>query len=209
MLKPFVLMFALLVCQLLCRAQAVVDPHTGNEFPLSDDRNTANKAPVETLNLPTSNVVYQKPVSATKKLTSSIVQNISIYSDPQKWDFKRAGDTIEYKIFRAGTTQNMGILISEPAPTTFSAMRDLAIKNAERVAGDVKVIKEEYRKVNGHKVLFSQFTATLSGINFTYFNYYYTSDFGTVQFMTFTITDIVDKDKKDIQDLLNGLVVAY
>jgi hypothetical protein len=212
MRKPFVLMLALAACQVLTHAQAVVNPRTGNEFPVVDDRNGGNKVPAETLNLPTSSVVYQKPASATKKITSYIAGNIDIYIDPKKWEFRRAGDTIEYKIYRAGTERNYGILISEPAPTTFGTMRDAALKNAQKAAGDLKVVKEEFRKVNGHKVLFLEFTGFISGINFTYLNYYYTSDFGTVQFMTYGVTGMLEKDKQekeDMQDLLNGLSVAY
>jgi hypothetical protein len=200
MSKSLILMACLVVCQILCRAQVSVDPLSGKELTFG---NVPGQKPDT---IPTSKLVYQKPASATLKLSSRIAYSITLYLDPKKWSSTKVNDTIEFKFYRAGTQENIGMLIAEPNPSTYPAMAELAIKNAERGASDVKLIKKEYRKVNGSKMLFLQFTANISGINFTYYNYYYTGGLGTVQLLTYTITDIADKNKQDLQDLLNGLV---
>ena len=193
----------LVACQILCKAQQVtLDALGGKELTFD---NTPHH---EVDTIPTSNVAYQKPASATLKLSSHIVYNIDIYMDPEKWGSKKINDTIEYKFFRNGGGEPLGLLVAEPNPTTYASIAELAIKNAEKGGGPVNVIKKEFRKVNGRKVLFLEYTANISIVNFTYLNYYYTSEYGTIQFVTYTITDLIDKNKDDLQDLLNGLVAT-
>jgi hypothetical protein len=47
---------------------------------------------------------------------------------------------------------------------------------------------------------------TMKGIKFTYFGYYYSNAEGTVQFITYTSQNLLDKYKESIEELLNGLV---
>lgn len=70
----------------------------------------------------------------------------------------------------------------------------------------MQVVKEEYRYVNGLKVLMIQMTGTIQGIRFTYYGYYYTSDNGTIQFLTYTGENLFEGYLKEIEPFLNGLV---
>lgn len=86
------------------------------------------------------------------------------------------------------------------------SLKEVAIENARSVAPDVKVVKEEYRNVNGLTVLFLQMNGTLKGIKFTYYGYYYSGTGGTIQFLTYTAQSLMDKYIADCELLLNGLV---
>ena len=68
------------------------------------------------------------------------------------------------------------------------------------------VVKEEYRKVNDNIVLLMQLNGTMKGIKFTYYGYYYSSNEGSVQLVTFTATNLFDQQKKDMEEFLNGFV---
>lgn len=78
--------------------------------------------------------------------------------------------------------------------------------NGRESAPDLKVIQEEYRMVNGQKVLFLQLNGTLQGIKFTYYGYYYSNSSGTVQFITYTSQSLLEAYKEDCEKILNGFV---
>ena len=68
------------------------------------------------------------------------------------------------------------------------------------------VVKEEFRNVNGMKVLLLHMNGTIQGIKFSYYGYYYSNSNGTVQFITYTSQNLLDGFKSKIEDLLNGIV---
>ena len=70
----------------------------------------------------------------------------------------------------------------------------------------MKIIKEEYRTINGVKVIMMQMPGTIQGIKFTYYSYYYSNSNGSVQFLTYTSQNLFETYKKKMEDLLNGLV---
>ncbi len=67
-------------------------------------------------------------------------------------------------------------------------------------------MKEEYRMVNGIKVLMLQMEGTTQGIKFTYLGYYYSNSNGSVQFVTYTSQSLFAKFKAQSEELLNGIV---
>ena len=81
-----------------------------------------------------------------------------------------------------------------------------ALKNAKEAAPDATIAKEEYRIVNGKKVLMLTITGNIQGINFIYFGYYYSNKSGTVQFLTYTAQNMYDGYLSECETLLNGLV---
>ena len=72
------------------------------------------------------------------------------------------------------------------------------------VAGEIT--KEEYRIVNGAKVLLLQMNGTMQGIKFSYYGYYFSNSNGTVQFVTYTSTNLITSYLPKIELLLNGIV---
>jgi hypothetical protein len=86
-------------------------------------------------------------------------------------------------------------------------LKKLAIKNAKNAAPDLRVVKEEYRIVNGVKVLFMQMNGTIQGIQFSYYGYYYSFKGGSIQFLTYTAQNLLDEFRPSFESLLNGLVI--
>jgi hypothetical protein len=65
---------------------------------------------------------------------------------------------------------------------------------------------QEYRVVNGKKLIYMQINGTIKGINFTYNGYYYSNPSGSTQLVAYTAASAVRKYKSEINDFLNGLV---
>ena len=51
-----------------------------------------------------------------------------------------------------------------------------------------------------------QLNGTIKGIKFTYFGYYYSSDKGSAQFITYTFQSLFKQYKPEMEKLLNGFV---
>jgi hypothetical protein len=60
------------------------------------------------------------------------------------------------------------------------------------------------RRVNGADVLCVKLEATMSGIPFIYYAYYYASPAGSVQVITYTGRNLFPEYEKDFLDFLNG-----
>ena len=71
---------------------------------------------------------------------------------------------------------------------------------------DAKMVMQEYRVVNGKKVIYMQINGTIQGVNFIYNGYYFSNSSGSTQLVAYTAANAVAKYKPEINDFLNGLV---
>jgi len=100
------------------------------------------------------------------------------------------------------------LAISERTPFPLEVMRDIALRNAEDAASDVHLVFEEPRTVNGADVLYIEFEGMLEGaVSITFQVTFYSDDRGTVQFMTWTATQLLDEVGPAIEALHRGIVV--
>ena len=151
-------------------------------------------------------VKFIRPTTSTFLLKSTKL-NVGTYLDSKKWTIEKGkgDDAFEYQL-----TLNQGdlyaMMITEQVEIPLESLKAIALENARDVAPDVYVVKEEYRMVNGLRVLMMQMNGTLSGIKFSYYGYYFSSEKGTIQFIGYTSQNLLSKYQKTIEDLLNGLV---
>ena len=88
-------------------------------------------------------------------------------------------------------------------------MAQIALENAKKAAPDARIVKEEYRVVNGNKVIYLEMEGTIQGIKFKYLGYYYSGRSGSTQYLTYTGANLVGEYKKDIERFLNGFTVQH
>ncbi|MDP4262979.1 MAG: hypothetical protein Q8941_10635 [Bacteroidota bacterium] len=140
-------------------------------------------------------------------LLKSTKTNIGIWLDSKKWSFKKsgAGEVSEYGL-QSKEKDLYAMLITEKIEIALESLEEIALTNAKEAAPDTKIIKHEYRTVNGKKVLHLQMTGTIQGIKFIYSGYYYSSPKGTVQFLAYTSQNLFKDYEEDIDELLNGMV---
>lgn len=128
--------------------------------------------------------------------------------DPKEWTFNKGGDgsPAEYKFQRKGKDL-YAMAITEKIQIDMPDLAQLALKNAKSAAPDARIVKEEYRTVNGHKVIYLEMLGTIRGIKFEYLGYYYSDASGSTQYMTFTGANLVSMYRNDIDKFLNGFSV--
>jgi hypothetical protein len=133
---------------------------------------------------------------------------MGVWLNPKTWSFSKGenNEDAEYE-FESKGKDLYGMMITESIEIPLETLKTVALENAKSAAPDVKVVKEEYRMVNGNKVLCMQMDGTTQGIKFSYFGYYYSNSSGTLQFVIYTSQNLVKKYLGDMEELLNGLVV--
>ena len=99
-----------------------------------------------------------------------------------------------------------GLIITEKVEIPIETLKVIALENAKAAAPNMSIVKEEFRNVNGLKVLLLHMNGTIQGIKFSYYGYYYSNSNGTVQLITYTSQNLLDGFKPKIEDLLNGIV---
>ncbi len=207
MKKIFLLLFSLFtISAAFAQQKGLTD--TGEQVILFDDgtwkyqNEDDNKESV----IPTNSKVFIKDNNSNFLLKSNKL-NVGFWLDPTEWSFTKASDNpeAEYELQLKGEDL-YGMIISEKLEIPLESLKTIAVDNAKEAASDIKVVKEEYRIVNGIKVLLLQLNGTLQGIKFSYYGYYFSSKNGTVQFITYTSQSLLDSYKNDCEKLLNGFV---
>ncbi|MFC4636177.1 hypothetical protein ACFO3O_19880 [Dokdonia ponticola] len=191
------------------QAQQKAVTEVGDEVLLFDNgtwRYADNRASETSNEVPTNPERFVKDPEATFLLKSTKV-DIGVWLDPTEWSFQKAQDNpeAEYELQLKGEDL-YGMIIAEKLEIPIENLRDIALENGREAAPDLSVIQEEYRIVNGQKVLFLQLNGTLQGIKFTYYGYYYSSPSGTVQFITYTSQGLLNSYIEDCEKILNGFV---
>lgn len=160
----------------------------------------------ETSVIPLNSKKFFKNDNSTFLLKSNKF-NIGFWLDPKKWSFHKANDNpdAEYEL-ELKNEDLYGMIISEKIEIPIEALKSIAFENAKEIALDMHIVREEYRIVNGIRVLFMHMNGTMQGIKFSYYSYYYSNSHGTIQFITYTSQNLINHYKQDCDELLNGIV---
>lgn len=191
-----------------CYAQQFAITETGEEVILYDDGTWeyAEEADQTDSEIAINPVKFEKGEKSTFLLKSTKL-NVGFWLNPEKWDFKKAIDnpSAEYEL-QLKEKDLYSMIITEQIVIPLTNLKNIALQNGRAAAPDLQIVKEEYRIVNGLKVLLLQMNGTIQGIKFSYYGYYFTNSSGTLQYITYTAQSLLKDYMEDIEELLNGLV---
>jgi hypothetical protein len=158
-------------------------------------------------------VIKINPASFTRSASASFLlksnkTHLGFWLDPKIWSFGKATNnkSAEYELQQKGG-DIQALLITENIHLTLEALRNIVIKNAKAASPDYHVVKQEYRIVNGLKVLYMEAEGTISDIKFSFLGYYYSDVNTTLQFLVLAVKDGEIDNEKKAEELLNGLVI--
>ena len=154
----------------------------------------------------TSAEKFTKPANAVFLLKSTRF-NVGFWLDPKKWQFNKSTDISSAEEFEVKLKEKdcYAIIITEKIEVPLESLKEIALKNAHDAAPDTEIIREEYRMLNGLKILCLQMAGSIKGIKFMYYGYYYSSPNGTLQYLTYTSQNLFSTYEKEMLELLNGL----
>lgn len=151
-------------------------------------------------------------VTETVETTDGVVTGsqvpYSIAYDSNKWIATPtvAGEDAEYE-FDHVDGDVYAMVIPERIELEYSVLKEIALENAQAVAPDALIVFEEERTVNGVPLHVLKIDGTLYGIAFEYYGYYYGGPAGTIQFITYTSSNLIAQYEADLTELLNGLTI--
>ena len=200
-----------LVCSLFLfnvSAQKKAVTETGQEVVLYEDGTWKYLFDIDNpeKKIKTSSKKYKKPPSSSFLLKSNKIK-MGFWLDPKVWSFKKSTDNLEAEYeLQLKDGDLYGMIITEQIEIPLSSLKNIVLENGRVASPDIHIVKEEYRIVNGIKVLMLQMNGTIQGIKFSYYGYYYSNKNGTVQFMTYTSQNLLKEYFDKYEGLLNGLV---
>lgn len=151
---------------------------------------------------------YRKPTTA-KTLLKSERTNHAIWYNSLKWstiDLKPTEST-EY-VLKLKDKDGYCITVVEKIEMPLENFREVMLKNLRmRGAEAIEIINEDYRIVNGNRVLHIQFNASANGVKFSYLGYYYSNEKGTTQLLCYTSKNLFSEYKQEFENMLNGFSV--
>ena len=204
MKKVFVTILLLLATTSYASQKAITD--TGKEVILHSDgtweyADTAQKV----AKIKTNKTNFERSKNASFFL-KSMKNNSAFWINTDRWSFSKAehNPEAEYE-FQLKGEDLYAMALTERITIPLERLAGIAYSNSQRAAPDAKIVRQEYRVVNGNKVLYMEMNATTEGIKFAFSGYYYSDDSGSTQFVTWTSTNLVDKYKSEIDEFLNGL----
>lgn len=198
------IVFMVLVCAAFAQQKAITE--TGDEVVLHDN-GTWEYVNQDDLDdeIPISNKKFRKPDNATFQLKSKRF-NVGFWLDPKKWTFTKGVDNADAEYELELKEEDLyGMIITEKIEIPLTTLKTIALENARQVSPDIRIVDQEYRTVNGLKVLFLNMEGTMEGIKFSYYGYYYSNPKGTVQYVLYTSQGLMDTYRNECGELLNGL----
>lgn len=201
----FALLALFLALPAVSQIKAITE--TGDEVLLHNDGTWVYLSAPDNNALEMNERSFEKPDNASF-LVKSKITGTGIWLDPKDWTFSKAGENEDAEYFFEKKGEDLyGMLISERTEIPLETMKVIAFENAKSAAPDISIEKQEYRMVNGLKVMLLQMTGTIQGIRFTYYSYYYSDKGGTTQFITYTSENLFKDYKKQMEDMLNGFIL--
>ena len=202
----------LLLCFLfnwaICAAQKKAVTDTGEEVILYENGTWkyANDFRDPKLVIKTNPVEFKKSTNATFLLKSK-TGDIGFWIDPKKWTFGKATNNTNAEYELSLKEQSVEcVIIIENIEVPLPSLKKIAVENAKTASPDYHILLEEYRTVNGLKVLYTLAQGTVSDVKFYFKAYYYSGDNIAVQFLLVGPQKSMAKDQKEADELLNGIV---
>lgn len=207
-MKSIITLGILIVSINSIQAQINAVTDTGEEVVLYDDGTWkyANEGTPSASKIKTNEKIFTKDKNSSFIVKSTKV-DIGIWINPKDWTFTKgiSNEDAEFQFQKKGEDL-YGMLIAEKLQIPIETLKNIALQNAKNASSDIKVVSEEYRTVNGIKVLMMQMAGTIQGLKVAYIGYYYSNESGTIQLLTNTGENLLKDYRDDIDVFLNGLV---
>ena len=150
---------------------------------------------------------YSKPVSATSFVKGEAVP-YGIWIDARTWrrDAEALDNVLERR-FTHASGEAWGAVIAESTRLSFDYVKEFVLQSARKHMADAEIVWQEQRMINGHEVMFLNIQGKYRSAPFTYLNYYYIGEEGTVQIYTWTLQKLAGKYERDMLNFLNGFEI--
>jgi len=221
MIRSFICLLVLLQLGSLCQAQITAITERGDTiyvfndgtWSFYEDGGYQEETGLEYLDMEltfdSTEQVFTIPGDSKSNIKSDLGFFDINYND-KKWKRVPAGKFNEDAeiAFESKEKDMYAIIISEEIEIGAENIVKIALNNMEETMStppEVKLLQK--RVVNGQPLIRAVYAINVSGMDLTFDSYYYSDWRGTIQFTTWTGSNLHGKYEKDIVDLLNGILI--
>ena len=129
-----------------------------------------------------------------------------IYDKTQWKKTNSANDDAEIQLEHE-TGNAFAMVIFDRSPISLEDLKKQVLTTMRSVASKVEIISEEKKRIKNHQIMVLKINSTIENTPFSYFNYYASGKWGTIQFVTYTATALMVDYEADFTTLLDGLVI--
>lgn len=182
----------------------------GDEIVLHDDGTWKYIKPMPDAPaaVPLNDRTFRSAITSNFEVKSTKTR-VSVYVNPKKWSFTKVtrSDYDHEFSFRSSQSGLYGLLITEQLAMPIESVSNAALSNLRKQDPGAELVHQEYRSVNGRKLMHLRMNATVNGLKISYFGYYFSDDSGSTQFIAFTSQSLAPARMGEIEEFLNGLQV--
>lgn len=145
--------------------------------------------------------------------------HVAISIDTSVWGIKQNNNPLSYEYNFSPKSNNTGFEVmllakywdenlERSAIDSLLIIDDsLFIRNYKEVSNDIKITKKEYKKINGLSLWDVEMLGTINGESSTIniVGYYYEHIIGRIHILAFSTQEEINKYRKQINDLFNGI----
>lgn len=221
MIRSFICILGLFQLSGLCQAQITAITERGDTiyvfndgtWSFYEDGGYQEETGLEYLDMEltfdSTDQVFTIPSDSKSNIKSALGFFDINYND-KKWKRVPAGKFNEDAeiAFESKEKDMYAIIISEEIEIGAENIVKIALNNMEETMStppEVKLLQK--RVVNGQPLIRAVYAINVSGMDLTFDSYYYSDFRGTIQFTTWTGSNLHGKYEKDIVDLLNGILI--
>jgi hypothetical protein len=126
--------------------------------------------------------------------------------NPDVWEQTRGNnDSAEFQFVNNDQT-GYCVVLFDGLPIPLDSMKQLVIVNAHKVDPNSSISGVEKCIVNNTEGELVTYTASASGLDFTFFTFIASKDSGTIQYTFYTLSSYFEKMKPQFLDAISGLV---
>lgn len=150
-------------------------------------------------------------VKSSNATTNIVGQGVDYchWYDPEKWSLleKSINPAAEYS-FESVDGNAFSMIIPETDITVLDEAPQIILEGAKHNGVENRQIEKlEKRYVNGVEVLHFVWSGDVMGTSFVYMYNIYSGEKGTVQVVAYTLADLSDEKKKEMEQFINGFCV--
>jgi hypothetical protein len=160
------------------------------------------------LTIDSNSKLFFKPDESTLLIKSKI-SKAAVYINPNIWQLTtpQSESNLEFN-FITKSSNGWASLSFEHVPTDLAKIPQIALNNLKKSSAVGEVVYSEYRVVNNTKLLYvGMRETTVKGYKLIFLSYYYSYEKGVIQLSAYTTEGHWNDTKKELQHLLDGLVI--
>jgi len=150
-----------------------------------------------------------KTLTITSNLTTVLRSKNGKYQlniNPNIWDQTRGNnDSAEFQFVNKEQT-GFSVVLYDGLPIPLENMKKILIVNANKIDPNSYILNVEKCIVNNTEGELVTYSATTSGLDFTFYAFIASKDSGTIQYTFYTLSSFFEKMKPIFIDAISGLI---